>query len=58
MKKDIINKMQSYTVLSIGGIMIGIMLIPIGILFLLVFAIWNGMNRLLCLLETGKDDDW
>lgn len=57
MKKDIINKMQSYTVLSIGGIMIGILLIPIGILFLLVFAIWNGMNRLLCLLETGKDDD-
>lgn len=57
MKKDIINKMQSYTVLSIGGIMIGILLIPIGILFLLVFAIWNGMNWLLCLLEIRKDDD-
>ena len=55
MKKDIIKKMQSFAVLSIGTILIGILLIPIGILFLLVFAIWNCTNRLLCLLDTKKE---
>lgn len=57
MKKSIIKKIQSYTVLGIGSILIGILLIPIGVLFLLVFVIWNCMNRLLCLLETRRDDN-
>lgn len=51
MKKLTMKKVIMYTVFGISAVFIGILIIPLGILFLLIYITWNGANSFLHLLD-------
>lgn len=56
MKKKAVRKVLSYAILSVGIGIIGILLIPAGIMFLLIYAAWSITDRILRLLEENTQE--
>jgi len=56
MKKKDVRKVLSYAILSVGTGIIGMLLIPAGILFLLIYAAWRITDRILHLLEENAQE--
>ena len=54
MKKKAVRKVLSYAILSVGIGLIGILLIPTGIL--VIYAAWSITDRLLRLLEENTQE--
>ncbi len=55
-KKKAVRKVLSYAILSVGIGFIGILLIPTGILFLLIYVAWSITDRILRLLEKDTQE--
>lgn len=47
MNRGTIQKILEYTIMGIGIVLIGILLIPLGISAILILAIWTFMDNLL-----------
>jgi len=56
MKRKAVRKVLSYAILSVGLGLIGILLIPTGMLFLLIYAAWSITDRILRLLEKNTQE--
>lgn len=54
MKENMIRKLLSFILSGGSVILIGLLLIPIGVIYLFICFIWNCGNRVLRLLEAKK----
>ena len=52
-KSNKFKRICIYTIMYISAILSGILLVPTGIIFLLIFFIWKVADKIICLLE-GK----
>lgn len=50
------RKCLSYTIMGISIILIGVLLIPTGLLFILIYGIWHIADKAVCSLEVNKND--
>ena len=46
-----------YATAGVGGVLIWILLIPIGILVVIIHFIWTFADRIICWCEKGEKDD-
>lgn len=54
MKKQLARKILSYSIMGISIVLIGILLIPLGTLFVLAWAIWTVADKLLRIIDRNE----